>query len=72
MRTSTNQADLVTVVFVFPKKEQTEEILLTSAELTALLHAKQVWIEKFSANLKIENTVWSNANNKISLQVYLK
>ncbi|SET02821.1 hypothetical protein SAMN05216389_104224 [Oceanobacillus limi] len=72
MNVAMNNADLVRVVFVFQKSEQTEEVLLTMAELTALLHSKQVWIEKFSANLKIENTVWSYANHKVSLQIYLK
>jgi hypothetical protein len=52
--------------------EQVEEVTLNPAQLTALLNSKQVWIEKFSSNLKIENTVWSYANNNVSMQIYLK
>jgi len=72
MRVATNQSDSVKVVFVFQKDEQVEEVTLNSAQLTALLNAKQVWIEKFKLNLKVENTVWSYGNNEISLQIYLK
>ncbi len=68
----TNHGDSVKVVFVFQKSEQVEEVILNSAQVTALLSSKQVWIEKFSNNLKIENTVWSYANNNVSLQIYLK
>ncbi|CAM3716481.1 hypothetical protein P8855_02125 [Bacillus inaquosorum] len=60
------------VVFVFQKNEQIEEVELNSVQLSALLHSKQVWIETFSQNLKIENTVWSYGNRHVSLQVYLK
>ncbi|WP_277678912.1 hypothetical protein [Gracilibacillus dipsosauri] len=67
-----SQGDSITVVFVYQKNEQTEELTLHSAQLLALLNAKQVWIEAFHANLKVENTVWSYANGKVSLQVYLK
>ncbi|RHW30036.1 hypothetical protein D1B32_19370 [Oceanobacillus profundus] len=67
-----NQGDLVNVVFVFQKNEETEEVTLNTAQLMALLNAKQVWIERFSTNLKVENTVWSYANKKVSLQIYLK
>ncbi|MBR3120505.1 MAG: hypothetical protein IKF29_14920 [Oceanobacillus sp.] len=67
-----NQGDLVNVVFVFQKNEETEEVTLNTAQLMALLNAKQVWIERFSTNLKVENTVWSYANKKVSLQTYLK
>ena len=67
-----NQGDLVNVVFVFHKNEETEEVTLNTAQLMALLNAKQVWIERFSTNLKVENTVWSYANKKVSLQIYLK
>jgi len=72
MSVVTNQGDSVTVVFVFQKNEQVEEVTLNSAQLTALLNSKQIWIEKFSSNLKIENTVWSYANNNVSVQIYLK
>lgn len=68
----TNRGDSVKVVFVFQKNEQVEEVTLNPAQLTALLNSKQVWIEKFSSNLKIENTVWSYANNNVSMQIYLK
>lgn len=64
--------DMVKVVFVYQKEEQVEELTLSLGELTALLHAKQVWIEKFSANLKVENTVLSFAEGRVSLQVYVK
>ncbi|PAE27859.1 hypothetical protein CHI07_17635 [Paenibacillus sp. 7884-2] len=67
-----NQGDLVNVVFVFQKNEETEEVTLNTAQIMALLNAKQVWIERFSTNLKVENTVWSYANKKVSLQIYLK
>ncbi|MFC0015066.1 MULTISPECIES: hypothetical protein [Allobacillus] len=72
MTVATNQGDSVKVVFVYQKNEQTEEVTLNSAQLSALLNAKQIWIERFSANLKVENTVWSYANDKVSLQIYLK
>ena len=72
METATHSNDSIKVVFVFQKNEQVEEVTLNSAQLTALLNSKQVWIEKFAANLKIENSVWSYGNNKVSLQVYLK
>lgn len=72
MNLSTGQGDSVKVIFVFQKNEQTEEVTLNSAQLTALLNSKQVWIEEFRANLKIENTVWSYANDQVSLQVYVK
>nr|WP_289039212.1 hypothetical protein [uncultured Allobacillus sp.] len=72
MSVATNQGDSVKVVFVYQKNEQTEEVTLNSAQLSALLNAKQIWIERFSANLKVENTVWSYANDKVSLQIYLK
>lgn len=72
MSVVTNQGDSINVVFVFQRDEQVEEVTLNSAQLTALLNSKQVWIEKFSSNLKIENTVWSYANDNVSLQVYLK
>lgn len=72
MEITANQGDYVCVVFVFQKTEQTEEVQLNAAQLTALLQAKQVWVERFSSNLKIENTVWAYGNNKITLQVYLK
>lgn len=72
MSVITNQGDSVKVVFVFQKNEQVEEVTLNPAQLTALLNSKQVWIEKFNSNLKIENTVWSYANNNVSLQIYLK
>jgi len=58
--------------FVFQKNELTEEVTLNSAQLSALLNSKQVWIEKFSTSLKVENTVWSYANDKVTLQIYLK
>ncbi|MCY8118964.1 hypothetical protein MOC26_20375 [Bacillus spizizenii] len=45
---------------------------LNSAQLSALLNSKQVWIETFSQNQKIENIVWSYGNQNVSLQVYLK
>ena len=72
MNVTMNQGDLVNVVFVFHKNEETEEVTLNTAQLMALLNAKQVWIERFSTNLKVENTVWSYANKKVSLQIYLK
>ncbi len=72
MSVATNQGESITVVFVYQKTEQTVEITLNSAQLTALLKSKQVWIETFNTNLKIENTVWSYANSKVSLQIYLK
>ncbi|MBN6206136.1 hypothetical protein NSA56_14495 [Oceanobacillus caeni] len=72
MSVVTNQGDSINVVFVFQRDEQVEEVTLNSAQLTALLNSKQVWIEKFSSNLKIENTVWSYANNNVSMQIYLK
>lgn len=72
MNVTMNQGDLVNVVFVFHKNEETEEVTLNTAQLMALLNAKQVWIERFSTNLKVENTVWSYANKKVSLQTYLK
>lgn len=72
MNVTMNQGDLVNVVFVFQKNEETEEVTLNTAQLMALLNAKQVWIERFSTNLKVENTVWSHANKKVSLQIYLK
>ncbi|MCM3400063.1 hypothetical protein [Oceanobacillus profundus] len=72
MNVTMNQGDLVNVVFVFQKNEETEEVTLNTAQLMALLNAKQVWIERFSTNLKVENTVWSYANKKVSLQIYLK
>lgn len=53
------ESDGVKVVFVFQKKEEVVETTLNAAHLTALLHAKQVWIEKFSTNLKLENTIRS-------------
>lgn len=61
-----------TCVFVFPKEEQVEEVTVNTAQLAAILNTKQVWIESFSQNLKIENTVWSFRNNKVSFQIYLK
>ncbi|MCG3419517.1 hypothetical protein [Oceanobacillus jordanicus] len=72
MEVAANQTDCICVVFVFQKTEQTEEVHLNSAQLTALLNAKQVWIERFSSNLKIDSTVWSYGNNKVSFQIYLK
>ena len=72
MNVTMNQGDLVNVVFVFQKNEETEEVTLNTAQIMALLNAKQVWIERFSTNLKVENTVWSYANKKVSLQIYLK
>lgn len=72
MSVVTNQGDSINVVFVFQRDEQVEEVTLNSAQLTALFNSKQVWIEKFSSNLKIENTVWSYANNNVSMQIYLK
>ncbi|WP_042222171.1 hypothetical protein [Oceanobacillus manasiensis] len=72
MEVAANQADRICVVFVFQKTEQIEEVQLNSAQLTALLHAKQVWVEAFSSNLVVENSVWSYGNNKVTLQVYLK
>ncbi|SES17212.1 hypothetical protein SAMN04487944_12181 [Gracilibacillus ureilyticus] len=72
MSIATNQADSVKVVFVDQKNEQVEEVTLNSAQLMALLNSKQVWVEKFSSNLKIENTVWSYADNNVSVQIYLK
>ncbi|RLL41312.1 hypothetical protein D8M04_17465 [Oceanobacillus piezotolerans] len=72
MSIATNQGDSVTVVFVYQKDEQFEEVNLNSAQLTALLNSKQVWIEKFSNNLKIENTIWSYGKHKITVQIYLK
>lgn len=72
MGTVTNQEDSIKVVFVFQKNEQIEEVTLNSAQLAALLSAKQVWIQKFNDSLKIENTVWSYGNHNVSLQVYLK
>ena len=72
MSVATNQGDSVKVVFVFQKNELTEEVTLNSAQLSALLNSKQVWIEKFSTSLKVENTVWSYANDKVTLQIYLK
>ncbi|MBR7554964.1 hypothetical protein ACFFJI_11735 [Allobacillus sp. GCM10007491] len=72
MSVTTNQGDSVKVVFVYQKNEQTEEVTLNSAQLSALLNSKQIWIERFSANLKVENTVWSYANDNVSLQLYLR
>ncbi|HLS09066.1 hypothetical protein [Lentibacillus sp.] len=72
MEAITDSNDSIKVVFVFQKNEQMEEVTLNSSQLTALLNSKQVWIETFAANLKIENTVWSYGNRKVSLQVYLK
>ncbi len=60
MSIATNQADSV------------KEVTLNSAQLMALLNSKQVWVEKFSSNLKIENTIWSYADNNVSVQIYLK
>ncbi|WP_338442439.1 hypothetical protein V5F86_10220 [Bacillus spizizenii] len=45
--------DTINVVFVYQKNEQIEEVDLNSAQLSALLNSKQVWIETFSQNLKI-------------------
>lgn len=64
--------DTIKVVFVYQKNEQVEKVTLNSAQLSALLNSKQVWIETFSQNLKIENIVWSYSNQNVSLQVYLK
>ncbi|MCY8186401.1 hypothetical protein MOC46_01615 [Bacillus spizizenii] len=64
--------DTIKVVFVYQKNEQVEKVTLNSAQLSALLNSKQVWIETFSQNLKIENIVWSYGNQNVSLQVYLK
>lgn len=64
--------DTIKVVFVYQKNEQIEEVDLNSAQLSALLNSKQVWIKTFSQNLKIENTVWSYGNQNVTLQVYLK
>ncbi|MFD1848862.1 hypothetical protein [Oceanobacillus bengalensis] len=72
MSVVTNQGDSVKVIFVFQKNEQVEEVALNSAQLTALLNSKHIWIEKFNSNLKIENTVWSYAKNNVSMQIYLK
>ncbi|AST95733.1 Uncharacterised protein [Niallia circulans] len=72
MSVAMNQGDFVKVVFVFQKNEQVEEVTLNSAQLTALLHAKQVWIEAFADHFKIENSVWSYGNENVSLQIYLK
>ncbi|MCY7871559.1 hypothetical protein MOB43_20190 [Bacillus spizizenii] len=63
--------DTIKVVFVYQKNEQVEKVTLNSAQLSALLNSKQVWIETFSQNLKIENIVWSYGNQNVSLQVYL-
>ncbi|MCY9357013.1 hypothetical protein MOE93_19305 [Bacillus spizizenii] len=49
--------DTIKVVFVYQKNEQVEKVTLNSAQLSALLNSKQVWIETFSQNLKIENIV---------------
>lgn len=68
----TNHGDSVKVVFVYQKNELVEEVTMNTAQLTALLNAKQVWIERFSNNLKIENTVWSYADQDVSFQIYLK
>lgn len=72
MNATTNQGDSVKVVFVHQNTEQIEEAHLNSAQLTALFKSKQVWIEKFGKNLKIENTVWSYGNSNVALQIYLK
>ncbi|MCY7796896.1 hypothetical protein MOC18_18380 [Bacillus spizizenii] len=64
--------DTIKVVFVYQKNEQVEKVTLNSAQLSALLNSKQVWIETFSQNQKIENIVWSYGNQNVSLQVYLK
>ncbi|MEW9676078.1 hypothetical protein ABRT01_07835 [Lentibacillus sp. L22] len=71
MSVVTNYADSVKVVFVYQKNEQVEEVTLNSAELIALLNSKQVWVENFRNNLKIENTVWSYSDS-VSIQIYLK
>lgn len=71
MSVVTNDGDSVKVVFVHQKNEQVEEVTLNSSQLIALLNSKQIWIEKFSNNLKIENTVWSYSDS-ISIQIYLK
>ncbi len=72
MSVTTNSGDAVKVVFVYQKDEEVEEVKLNNPELTALLHAKQVWIGKFGRNLKIEHTVWSYGEEAIALQIYLK
>ncbi|MEC3801922.1 hypothetical protein [Bacillus spizizenii] len=64
--------DTIKVVFVYQKNEQVEKVTLNSAQLSALLNSKQVWIETFSQNQKIENIVWSYGNQNVSKQVYLK
>lgn len=53
MSITVNEGDTVKVVFVYPKTVQTEEANINIAQLSALLHSKQLWIEKFKENLKI-------------------
>lgn len=72
MNVVTNQGDSVKVIFVYQEKEQVEEVTLNTAQLTALLNSQQVWIERFSNNLRIKNAVWSYVDNNISMQIYLK
>lgn len=67
-----NFAETIKCVFIYQDEEQVEEERLLGVELSALLNAKQVWIEKFDRNLKIENTVWTYLDYKITLQVYLR
>lgn len=71
MNAAMNQGESVNVVFVDQKNEVTEKAVLNTAQLTALLNANQVWVEKFSQTLKIKNTVWSYGNGQILLQIYL-
>ncbi|KMJ57262.1 hypothetical protein AB685_17840 [Bacillus sp. LL01] len=64
--------DVIKAIFVYPRTEQVEEVTLNTAQVTALLNSTQVWIESFSANLKMHNTVWSYGNGNFTLQIYLK
>ncbi|CAH1191107.1 hypothetical protein D1872_282310 [compost metagenome] len=68
----TSHEDMINVIFVAQKNEQLEEALLNNTQLTALLNAKQVWIEKFNNNFKIENLIWTYTSNHVSLHIYLK
>jgi len=55
----TEHENSIKVLFICQKTELVEEVTLNAAQLTALINAKQEWIEKFS-------------NKDVFLQIYLK
>jgi len=48
----TEHENSIKVLFICQKTELVEEVTLNAAQLTALINAKQEWIEKFSNNLR--------------------